>query len=242
MRTEQFYIKDHIVMFSQYPTPELHAHTALHLIVPVDGELQCSIREQAVVSSGIFIDSDVPHTAVSDSGKMLVFLFDAVSSLSDMIRRNFFCGREYCPVRPKLAEKMRQACKAYENLPELDGEIMRLCGFDQTAVTDMDERIADSIAYLQDMPAVPEDIYKELCGRACLSESRFSHLFKGNTGLSFSHYMVILKMRKFYEGYLAGKNITDAAINAGFSSPSHFAEVCRRQFGISFSDFAKSTR
>lgn len=60
MRTEQFYIKDHIVMFSLYPTPELHAHTALHLIVPIDGNLQCCIREQTAVSSGIFIDSDVP--------------------------------------------------------------------------------------------------------------------------------------------------------------------------------------
>lgn len=194
------------------------------------------------MSFGVFINSDVPHTAVSDSGQMLVFLFDAVSSLSDMIRGNYLCGQEYCTVPEGVAEKIQQACKAYEKLTELDDEIMRIYGFDKTAASVMDERIADSIAYLHGISVIPEDIYKELCGRVCLSESRFSHLFKENTGLSFSHYLVILKMRKFYEGYLAGRNITDAAINAGFSSSSHFAEVCRRQFGISFSDFAKSAK
>lgn len=173
---------------------------------------------------------------------MLVFLFDALSNPSDMIHRNFLCGQEYRSVPEELAEKIRQVCRTYKKLPELDDEIMRLCGYDKTAVSVMDERIADGIAYLQDMPAIPEDIYKELCGRACLSESRFSHLFRENTRLSFSHYLVILKMRKFYEGYLAGMNITDAAINVGFSSPSHFAGVCRRQFGISFSDFIKSAK
>lgn len=242
MRTEQFYIEDHILMHSLYPTPELHAHTALHLIIPVEGCLHCHIREQKTVSTGIFIDSDVPHTAASDSGQMLVFLFDAVSDIAEMIRKNFLAGREYCPLPEELAGQIQQIVRTKSDLSDLDHDILQLCGFGKPAESAMDERISETIAYLRAQTSVSEEIYDELCERACLSRSRFSHLFKENTGLSFSHYLVILKMRKFYENYLAGRNITDAAVEAGFSSPSHFAEVCRRQFGISFSEFVKSTK
>lgn len=242
MRTEQFYIEDHILMHSLYPTPELHAHTALHLIIPVEGRLDCHIRDQRTVSAGIFIDSDVPHTAASDSGQMLVFLFDAVSSMAEMIRKTFLAGQEYCLLPEELAERIQQIVRAESELAVLDHDILQLCGFDKLSESDMDERISETIAYMRAQTTVSEEIFDELCDRVCLSRSRFSHLFKENTGLSFSHYLVILKMRKFYENYLAGRNITDAAVEAGFSSPSHFAEVCRRQFGISFSEFVKSTK
>lgn len=77
---------------------------------------------------------------------------------------------------------------------------------------------------------------------SCLSPSRFSHLFKAQTGLSFSHYLVILRMRKFYEFYQKNPDITSCAMQTVFDSPSHFAAVCKRQFGITFSDFIGSTK
>lgn len=49
-------------------------------------------------------------------------------------------------------------------------------------------------------------------------------------------------MRKFYEFYQKNPDITSCAMQAVFDSPSHFAAVCKRQFGITFSDFIGSTK
>jgi AraC-like DNA-binding protein len=48
-------------------------------------------------------------------------------------------------------------------------------------------------------------------------------------------------MRKAYTYIASGDNITDASIKAGFSSSSHFANVCKRMFGITFTAFLKVT-
>ncbi|NQX46577.1 helix-turn-helix transcriptional regulator [Paenibacillus tritici] len=54
-----------------------------------------------------------------------------------------------------------------------------------------------------------------------LSNSRLSHLFKENTGISLSGYMVLHKLQKATYLIFEGLSITDAAMAAGFDSPSH---------------------
>ncbi|WP_216857302.1 helix-turn-helix domain-containing protein [Paenibacillus tritici] len=48
-----------------------------------------------------------------------------------------------------------------------------------------------------------------------------SHLFKENTGISLSGYMVLHKLQKATYLIFEGLSITDAAMAAGFDSPSH---------------------
>ncbi|MBR5590704.1 MAG: helix-turn-helix transcriptional regulator, partial [Anaerotignum sp.] len=66
-----------------------------------------------------------------------------------------------------------------------------------------------------------------------LSESRFSHLFKEQVGMTFSAYLIYQRIMKVYTQVLDGKSITEAALAAGFSGSSHFADVNRRVFGLS---------
>ena len=76
-------------------------------------------------------------------------------------------------------------------------------------------------------------IMESLCQCVYLSESRLSHLFREQVGISVAGYVLFSRLSKVYDYILAGENITQAAIHAGFSSSAHFAAVNKRQFGLS---------
>ena len=146
MTTDTLFEYDHILMRTEYRTPDPHSHLAVHLILGLDSDVTCDVSGEHIEAPGIFIAADITHTAYTSSGGMLVYLFDP----------------------------------------------------------------------------------------ACLSQSRLSHLFKESVGISLHRYLAWEKMRKGYVNYRKYGSITEAAMRAGFDSPSHFAATCKRMFGLSF--------
>lgn len=74
-----------------------------------------------------------------------------------------------------------------------------------------------------------------------LSSSRLSHLFKECTGIPLSGYLVMHKLQKAIYLIFKGISVTDAALTAGFDSPSHFAATSRRLLGMSAKDISKDS-
>ena len=74
---------------------------------------------------------------------------------------------------------------------------------------------------------------RDVANHIFLSEGRFSHLFKEQVGMTFSAYLIYQRMMKTYTEIINGKSITEASIEAGFSSSTHFAETNKRIFGLS---------
>lgn len=237
----QLYIEDHILMVSTYPVPEKHKHLALHLIFADTGTLHCSIEEKEIDTKAIMIASDVMHTVFAKEGNSIVLLFDAASVAALQINWKFLRGAGYCELSPFLAEEIQGLWKkARGDLKSFDCVLFELLGLQKKQEKVMDDRILQCIGELKRMDSIPENVYSLACQKACLSPSRFSHLFRQTLGISFKQYLVMLKLRKAYEWYLKGMNITEISMRAGFDSPSHFAATMRRSFGVSFSDFSKN--
>ena len=68
-----------------------------------------------------------------------------------------------------------------------------------------------------------------------LSEGRMAHLFKEEVGISLMSYIQLMQLEYVYKEVIKGKRVTDAALEAGFNSSSHFAYVCKKLTGISIS-------
>ena len=51
--------------------------------------------------------------------------------------------------------------------------------------------------------------------------------------MTFSASVIYQRLMGVYTDLFQGKSITDAALDAGFYSASHFADVNRRVFGLS---------
>lgn len=71
-----------------------------------------------------------------------------------------------------------------------------------------------------------------LAERAGVSLSRFLHLFVQQTGTGVRCYRRWARMILAAEAVAAGGDLTRAAADAGFATPSHFSSAFRRMFGL----------
>lgn len=225
---------DHIILVAKYQTPQEHRHFAKHLLFSIDQDLECTVNGQIVTGRGICIASDVPHTARTVSGQMLVLLIEATSAFSE--RLDAVLGKEPCRI---LDDPLAgEVVKAYEAgaLPGVRKAVFRAFEVEQQDSAKYDGRIREVLRILSERESIDADIFAQLYTSTGLSQSRLSHLFKEQVKVSLSSYIALIKMQKASKYVLEGKNMTTAALHAGFSSSAHMAATCKRMFGISLSE------
>lgn len=72
---------------------------------------------------------------------------------------------------------------------------------------------------------------RDLAATVHLSESRLSHLFAQDLGITFRAYVRWLRLLRATEAVAQGRTLTEAAHLAGFTDSSHLTRTCRRTFG-----------
>ena len=61
------------------------------------------------------------------------------------------------------------------------------------------------------------------------------HLFRDELGTSLRRYRLWVRLVQAGTAIAAGKNLTTAAVESGFASPSHLADRFKSTFGLSAS-------
>ena len=59
--TETLFEYDHVLMRSEYRTPDIHTHLAVHLIVGLGADLHCTAGDNNFEAKAVITSSDVPH-------------------------------------------------------------------------------------------------------------------------------------------------------------------------------------
>lgn len=81
----------------------------------------------------------------------------------------------------------------------------------------------------------------DLAAAVNLSESHFSRLFKGNTGFAPSQYLIRLRISKAQELLRdTALPITEIGMEVGYTSPSAFAHVFRKETGMTPHEYRDS--
>jgi AraC-like DNA-binding protein len=96
----------------------------------------------------------------------------------------------------------------------------------------VDPRVAAAARRIREDPATTVSS-RELAAEAGLSESRFLHLFRDELGTSLRRYRLWVRLVHAGTAIAAGSNLTEAAMKAGFASPSHLADRFKSTFGLS---------
>lgn len=73
---------------------------------------------------------------------------------------------------------------------------------------------------------------KEMADRVQLSPSRFSHLFKEQTGSSFKKFVLHTKLIKSIHAIHQTHNLTESSYIGGFADQPHFIKTFKGAFGI----------
>ncbi len=80
----------------------------------------------------------------------------------------------------------------------------------------------------------------QLADQAGLSKFYFNRLFKSATGVSPSHYHTALRMEEARRLLReTKKSVVAVALELGYATPSHFAQVFRKETGLSPSDYRR---
>ena len=94
-----------------------------------------------------------------------------------------------------------------------------------------DERILRAIAFIRthlDAPLTLEQVASE----ACLSPSRFRHLFVEETGMALRPYILWRRFLLVWEMLMHGESLSAAAHRAGFADAAHLSRTSRNVFGF----------
>lgn len=78
--------------------------------------------------------------------------------------------------------------------------------------------------------------------RVGMGRRTFTRRFRSETGMSFSEWLLRVRLNSAVGKLMTGASITEAAFDAGYSSPSAFAKLFKRSFGMSPSELLPRAR
>lgn len=230
-----FFEKTYIIVVPTFNETLVHRHNMLHVFFG-NGDLLLSAGGKDVRGNVIILENDVEHKA--PDGQIAFFLFvDPTSHFAEVLRENFLKGQ------PAVAVNFSEATF---DKPSLTEEIIKKNVFDfagevQLSKLNLDERILQILHNIDSFKHLGARV-SEIAEKYSYSESYLTHLFKNETGITLKSYLLMRQFEYVWREVMKGRSLTEASMDAGFSSPSHFSDVCRKLTGISVTKVLESQK
>lgn len=233
--------ESYIVMIPSFRKTDTHKHPFMHLFFGKNG---CKIKtdKKELQNNIILLNSNVKHSVEEGNDCDFFLLIDPTSAIAEKILDKYVCDRPYHDITGNIAD----VSKDINNLS--DKEIVKIVEdmlLDMGVYTDYistrDERIEKIISKIISGEWLNYSV-KEIAKSVFLSESRLTHLFKEEVGISLKSYILIRRMEYAYRFVSAGGKVTQAAMESGFASSAHLAYTCKILTGISITEVLKSSK
>ena len=237
--------KSCISAFSDRINADDHKHWMLQLFYAFDDDLLINITDHEIRCKCIVINSDVVHSFTTQNKPHFTMLIDLASPLALNLQNKYLQYKKYYVfdndifIDTQLDSFPQQPISIlrYEHFLSV---LFHVMGININMFTVYDERIFEVIRQLEVCDCTEHSI-KEIAKNVALSPSRLSHLFKEQTGMPLKSYILLHMVQRSYLSLLQTGNVTRAALEAGFDSPSHFAAASKRLTGMSATDISKDS-
>jgi len=221
------YTPNIIYITGTIPLTVPHAHHALQLTVARSGVLVDQTQHRSVL-----IDADTPHSL--SAGDAVTLLIDPETHCAQILRARFLNSAPLCTGLPV---EIRADVSAQALLAQL---VPARC-----LKRHLDPRIQDVFTWLDTMQANGcwSDVsLAAALERAHLSESRFLHLFKEQTGIPWRPALIWRRAQVAMQYASRGWSLTDAAHMAGYADSAHLSRQFKSLFGLSPSVVLENSR
>ncbi|HET6357776.1 helix-turn-helix domain-containing protein [Streptomyces sp.] len=216
------------------PSLELDVHSGAVscLAVGVDGEFTVELEHgpRHRVRTAL-VSARLRHKIVAGGSRMAFCYLDPASAREracrGMMRRDAEPARDH----EREAELVRLAAALNGDLPLPDvRNWLDLAGPDGLAGS-RDPRVLQAVARLNGISG-QRSAAKDLAAEAGLSVSAFLRLFRAETGTTFRRYRLWARMLRVAALLETWPDLSTAAVEAGFASPSHFSSAFHSMFGL----------
>lgn len=216
---------------------DVHAHHAIQLNFSVGGSFSFQIGDEVVEGPMVLIAPDVPH-AYEPQGRNAMIFIEPESRMGAAVLRDLV-GRKVVRLDPAKFVDIADRLSCIWEAPRPDDAILTRLGQELairlTGDTVAEQTLDPRIARVLDRVAMDIDSrlsVGQAAEIACLSESRFSHLFVAEVGLPYRTYVLWRRLMVAVNGVAAGVTLTNAAHEAGFADSAHFSRTFLRMFGV----------
>ncbi|MFE2636188.1 helix-turn-helix transcriptional regulator [Streptomyces scopuliridis] len=216
------------------PSLELDVHSGAVscLAVGIDGEFTVRLEQgPAQVARTALVAARVRHRIVAGGGRMAFCYLDPASARERACRRLMSGGAELARDHERERELTSLAALLGQDVPlPAVGQWLDLAGPDGLSgsrdprVRQATQRLSESSG--QRLPAT------ELAAEAGLSVSAFLRLFRAETGTTFRRYRMWTRMVRVATLLDTWPDLSTAAVESGFASPSHFSSAFHAMFGL----------
>jgi len=217
----------------------LHTHFALQLTYGLERPFRARLQadhDWTETSSASFSPHDA-HQIDSDGG-MLAHLFlempEAVKLNGTDLQAVFGAHPEFQALASSLVDNRHQSLDMAAALHIR--QTWQTCALPQSeTVAPLDHRIASALDAIASSHGADCD-GESLARLVHLSESRFTHLFRQQTGMSLSRYLLWSRMVEAVAAVAQGNNMTAAAHASGFADLAHMSRTFRSMMGVAPSE------
>lgn len=215
---------------------ERHSHFYSQLVIGANGPVSLIGRDGVERTFEVaYIPSGVSHQTVRSDDEFTLVLLDPIqcsqSLWNDVVLPKMHPAKEVAHRLTK--EDLRQLRSRVTGSDQRvrDDVLTIMHRYRQQAnAAALDTRISRAVELLQQ---TSDNLPLSLAAaEAGLSTDRFRHLFREQTGISFSGYRLWQKTRQAILALEEHTQFGDAAHRAGFSDQAHFNRVFRRAFGL----------
>lgn len=235
-----YYCGTYVVLEGTEYDDEMHRHLIKHILIGLEEDVHCVVAGQEIYCKGIIIQSNVEHEIYKSDKEMLLFLVPDCCNIGRDMEVKYFKKNPYYILSDDTIINLRK--KWQSSILSVNSKWDYFIIFQKLLrclPVDLNKRYLRDIRVLKSMNYISKNIEKEkLCleeiaSYVLISSSRLSHLFKEETGVTMKNYILLCRILKAIELIIEGKNVTQACMQAGFSSPSHFADTIKKWFGLS---------
>lgn len=218
----------------------LHAHYAIQVAFGSEPGVRLRTDEQSAWTgyAGAIVPSRQPHAFDARSVRSWAVMFVEPETREGRALAELHGDRGITPIAadalatvgPALFSAWRDARTAAA-VAEAARNVLRAIIGDVEPSVVADERILRAIAYINghlDRGLTLEEVAEE----ACLSPSRFRHLFVEQTGMALRPYILWRRFVWVWELLMAGESLSAAAHVAGFADAAHLTRTSKRMFGF----------
>lgn len=230
---------DHILSVTDFNQPDLHKHWAKHVAISLEQKIEVVVEKNKIRCNGIIINSNVVHAVSCISQKHLVFTFEEASNIAKEIDRKYLLKSNFYLLDESLVENIKREFYLHDMVNiakdyyQTYNSILNLLGLQRNQSSINDARINQALEIIRRKEEINNNVIPEILKMINISQSRLSHLFKEQVGVSLNSYLVMIKLEKAYRYISEGQNFTNAALMAGFDSASHFASTSKYMIGFS---------